>query len=924
MRPLELTMSAFGPYRDVEVLDLKKLGENGLYLISGDTGAGKTTIFDAITYALYGQPSGNTRDIKMLRSLYADEDTETYVQLEFEHKDRIYRIRRNPEYAYKKTLKNGTVKTVKKSMDCELIYDDGSEIHKQKQVNEAIEDLLGLNRNQFTQIVMIAQGSFQQILNADTDQRSALLKKIFQTDPYAKISGMLFEKAGGIYQKIRESKNRIAYATGNIQSTDERLEAFITAQENVIVEDVDQFLKEIIETDRSVYCEKEKQYSVLEAECKKLDQKIMRIESALQIKTELGKAEAEAENKKKLLRNAQEEYDALVSMGINKEIETYDQQIGRQTDTFQQYSQRDALKENLLSLQECLSSVKKEEADMDAKESSASSFLHEMEEKQKELRNASQTKGEIEVSIGKVRNEIEKIQEILDGIQEYKQLDALIRIKEETCKKNSDDYAEKKNRYEDARRHFIASQAAFLAHDLKEGEPCPVCGALTHPSLARLTEHSVNEEQLKHLEEQMHLADEAVRQMILEISQEKSRMESLEKQIQTSSASLKEDEDLYEQQLSHLKKQERNYQTIYQKSCEEVEEYNRLFNEITQKRKEIEDFRKQSKEISNRIVQLETSLDENQKKKEELDEKLIYSDLEEAKRSVETLTQQRDEKKKILKEAEDHLAHWKEAYSTILGKIEGYKKNIPVIEADEEELEKVKEEAQRITEMRKEHLEELKDTESRILSNERVEKMILEEHEKIKVLDAKYVLLKEMSDTANGRLAGKDKLNLEEYVQLAYFDRVIGFANRRYLKMSFGEYEFVRRKNEDNLKNRVALDLDIIDHFNGTQRSVKSLSGGESFLASLSLALGLSDEIQYDAGGVEVECMYIDEGFGTLDEESLSLAIDTLNELSDEKRLIGIISHVEELRQRIHKEIIVTKDLKKGKGSRARIVIDEA
>lgn len=599
MRPLNLTMSAFGPYAGRTTVDFSVLGTSGLYLITGDTGAGKTTIFDAITYALYGEASGESRESSMLRSKYAAPETPTFVELTFLNGGKTYTVRRNPEYTRPKTRGTGT--TVQKA-DAELTMPDGRIITKARDVTAAMTDIVGVDREQFARIAMIAQGEFRKLLLAQTDERKAIFRQIFHTGQYQALQNRLKEEAAALDRQCGELEAGLRQAAGSIRC------------------DAPETLPDALDTD-----------ALLAA----LDTLLHADEAAL--------TQAQAEH---------------------AETETQREQV--------------------------LSDLGKAEA-LEAARGKLAEAESAWTEAQAEMKAAQAALDTATASQPEIQSRRQGITRLEDALRRYEQLDTL-RAQAEAERKR---LAQKRSDLDAARaRTDAAAKALETARGKLSGQP----------KLA-------------------------------------VRAEQLQRQISTCDARL---------------------------------EQNRA-----------------------------------------------------ARTAIDTRRQQ-------------HAA-----------------------------------------------------------------------------VRARWQWVHALAATANGAVPGKEKIMLETYIQTAYFDRILGRANTRLLIMSGGQYELRRCARAGDNRSQTGLELEVIDHYNGTARSVKTLSGGETFAASLSLALGLSDEVQATAGGVQLEAMFVDEGFGSLDSEALQQALAALVGVSGGSRIVGIISHVAELKDRIDRQIIVTKD--RSGGSRVQV-----
>lgn len=754
MRPLKLILSAFGPYAGQTQINMEELGEKGLYLITGDTGAGKTTIFDAIVFALYGEASGNFRETSMLRSKYAKDSTPTFVEMTFLYGGKEYVVRRNPEYQRPKDRGKGT--TTQKA-EASLTFPDGKVITKTKDVTAAVMELIGLNRNQFMRISMIAQGDFQNLLMAKTEERGKIFREIFHTRPYYDLQEKLKTEAASLKGDYEEGCRSIIQSMESVRMADTEEEQnpcnLLTeqAKRSGSVEKVPDFLQELttlMRADKEKVQELEKQLEELEAASEKLSSRLGAVQAARRRKQQIVQAKEEIALQESRLPKLQEEY--RIQQG------------------------QEGLRETLAI-----------EIDQDVKR---------LEEEKTAGANAD-----------KAQWALKKIQE------EYRNL--------------ADRTEEESGSYRQMERLFFDAQAGLLAEGLKEGERCPVCGSTHHPKPAQRPAMAPSEDALNRAKE------------------------SLEK---------------HKAQVMRLAGQAGEARERVRQTQQEWEKFRENF-------------------VSPEAVQ------EKRKRKQQMEQAFKT-----ARSAYEACAGQLDKSRALLASLESHRTD---------------EEDLP-----EEELLKQRE---ILTQKRRRMQEEREQIRLRLQVNSRAAQDIDRRFAAAKRVEREYVKIKTLSDTANAAVRGKDRVTLETYVQTRYFERIIARANLRFMVMSGGQYELMRKEEAANKTSQSGLELDVADHYNGTVRSVKTLSGGESFQASLSLALGLADEIQSQAGGIRLDTMFVDEGFGSLDEEALGQAMKALQSLTEGNRLVGIISHVGELKEKIDRQIIVRKE--RSGGSTAQI-----
>lgn len=911
MKPLKLTMSAFGPYAAEVTIDFTLLGKRGVYLITGDTGAGKTTIFDGITFALYGEASGNSRESDMLRSKYAKPETPTFVKLEFLYHGDIYCVRRNPEYM--RPSKKGTGMTTEKA-DALLTYPDGRIVTKTKEVTKALVELIGLDRNQFTQIAMIAQGDFLKLLLAKTEERSKIFREIFDTKLYQVLQERLKAESGSLRGQYEDLTKSIRQYMDGIRFKEALKEGTIG---------------ETLECLERLLAEEKQEIEGWGQELTRIEEKLFRIQK------ELAEAKAIEGNKREIER-------------ISKELEIRIPKLAVMKDRFSEEEKKKPEMEKLLR------AILSEEEKLP---------LYEETEKWDGLRKKREKESavlrkEIE-TIRKQREEglekIKKMKEALGGLenlevifvqlsQEEKWLNEQ-KTKARNLKKLLLDYKGAEDRlskaqeaYRDAsersrairerceimEQSFLDAQAGILAKGLKEGEACPVCGATHHPNPAQMSVTICTEDERKRAKQESRMMEEKVAVLSEKAGAVKGEWEGIRKQILERGTELfgKLPESLYmalEERIILLKNQDEEWKKRQLWANESMKQKSLLEDQVRKGEQLTEEWGKTVEKKEQEYHRVKTECAVLEERHEKALQGLTYQTYEEAFSALES-------KKRRKKELEMSYQEAEKAYRNILEEIEKKKAQIRTLEEqvgeketkDAEVLIRLQEEC--MTE-KKEILEKKEKAWTDYRMNETAVRAIQEQYEKIQIVEQRWMLVKSLSNTANGNVSGKEKIMLETYIQMTHFNRIIARANTRFMIMSGGQYELKRREEAGNLRSQSGLELDVVDHYNGSIRSVRTLSGGESFQASLALALGLSDEIQSAAGGIQLDAMFIDEGFGSLDEEALNQAMKALIGLADGNRLVGIISHVAELKERVEKQIIVMKQ--RSDGSKIKIVTGE-
>lgn len=924
MRPIELKMSAFGPFAGLTTLRLDALGTDGLYLITGDTGAGKTTIFDAIIYALYGEASGNIRTTDMLRSKYANADTATFVELTFVFKDKTYIVRRNPEYL--RPSKRGEGRFTKESAKAQLTMPDKEVITGLVSVNNKIIEIIGLNKNQFSQIAMLPQGEFMRLLLADTKQRIEIFREIFDTEPYLLLQDRIKKDANELYRLVSDYKKSMAQYVADVycDENSEYNQALINIKNDskMSIKEILDIIDKIIAQDKS--CADEYDKAIIS-----IDKGIDQLNSKLTIAIQTERIKDDYKSALTQLNNLTEEYENVysiykaecekdserneLSLNIEKSseklesyelLEKYKKDYGKKLDKINNITQD--IHEDTNSLNECIKQIDncKKEAEI--------------------LKN---TELEIEKLNSKISDIIKKKEavEYLKDVFERK-IKAVSQADEAKDRYMSAfaAYEEANNRYLKMEKAFFNEQAGIMAAALEEGQPCPVCGSVTHPVPAVAGDDAPTEMQLKkykiYLENKSKECSELSSQSGLLSGQAESMNNMFFSSIVNFNTQWKEaldnssdDETIRVdiiQLLADLGKILDEAMLEKKNADENISKYNNLIKMLSDYDKKVEQFKDKINKSKNELAILSTQNENMQKQISQLEKELGNKDIMQAKKLINDMKLKKVQLDKAYEAAKKQYDEYTINIKTLKNRISDLQKQISHTDKQKTPDIDIPMYEKQLEDMKKERLklrEKKNIVDIRIANNEKVYKSIERVNEKSEKSEKHYSWLRTLSDTVNGSLSGKSRIKLETYVQMSFFDRIIMRANTRFMRLTDGQYELKRSDSKDNYKNQTGLELDIIDHYNGTIRSVKSLSGGEAFEASLSMALGMSDEIQSRSGGIQIDTMFIDEGFGSLDDESLSQAVKVLNSLSSSDRLIGIISHVSVLKDRIDKQIVVSK-----------------
>lgn len=920
MRPLKITMSAFGPYAGEVTLDMQKLGKSGIYLITGDTGAGKTTVFDAISYALYGEASGNYRENTTLRSKYASADTPTFVELEFEYNNEIYKINRNPEYPRPNKRGEGFTK---QSANAELVMPDGSVITKIKEVSAKVEEIIGINKNQFSQIAMIAQGDFRKLLNCETNERSKIFRKIFKTEPYHNIEIKLSSLFNELKRNREKEKSGIEQYINQLKCNENdtlSLELERAKSGDVLIEDVIKLAGEIINKDTLEYTKTQKNIESINEEIEKINSNIKLYENQEATKKAYAKASAKLEELKTKRNECEKAYKSAEAQ--RERLDDLTRKINLINSKMPKY---DELKSLENSINERAQSFEKSNNLLKLKQQEITLLEKEIGEKSKaleEVKGADLLAQKLTVQKEEIKKKAEALKELKTEIDRCKTEQKNLKNAQSFAKSALDEYGALENEYNQIYIAFFNEQAGIIADELKDGEPCPVCGSTSHPNLARKSENAPSQADVESAQNLVKKAQEKADKARDTASALKSRFDEIAANVKSAAKKLFGTDDNvfddYNSNINALKKEYDDTLALLKTANEKLNLYQKLDKEIPK-------IQEKQKSLSDEISTLNTQkasdeafISENTKRVTSIKSELDFESADIAKDKLKEYTTLSNDIKNAIEKSKNAFDDIKSKYDTQKGTKASLENALK--EFKEIDLASLNEKSLKLNEHKKDVDETAKSLYSRIESNKLLVDDISEKRDILKEYDDKYVWLKSLSETANGDISGKEKITLETFVQMTYFDSIIRKANIRLLTMSDGQYELVRRSDAETLKKNEGLALDVIDHFNGSSRSVSTLSGGESFMASLCLALGLSDEIQSSNGGIKLDTMFVDEGFGSLDGEALDRALSALTSLSQGNRLVGIISHVDALRDRIDNKIVITKD--RTIGSNAQIICD--
>ena len=900
MKPVRLTLCAFGPYAGTCTLDLSGFGSSGLFLISGDTGAGKTALFDAITFALYGETTGAYREPDMLRSDYAIPTDTTFVELEFTHRGRTYTVNRTPEQTRAKRRGEG-VTTVPGS--AALTQEPDAPVTGTKAVTAAVTALLGIDARQFAQISMIAQNDFARLLNASSTDRAEILRRVFDTASYQRLGSVARTKAGEALRQAELANHTVVQLLAALQPapgsphTGELADAQDSRDPYRAPAALD-WAAEMIEADTALTAEQSQQLDTLDA----------------RIEAQSAAVEA-AQNRAKLLSSLDEAQAKAAELtaqapALNAEWEPRYQE---------------------LSTAAASAKIARAQAEQ------AAAVL---EKDQKTLSSTDTALAQLEPQItacGEPNAELESCRKTIELAQSQQQdcqalLDDIPRLHtaQANWQRTADEYRQKQQQADAAQhssaemqRALNAARAGILAQDLVDGTPCPVCGALHHPAPAAPAPSHVTEAAC-------NKAAQAAASAAAEASKASTAAGEAKAAAQT------QRDTLYARTAAFLARRRQHYtgpladaltldelQTALQAQHDSLrrglaEMHDRMANAESRK-KDLEKLTRQKAQLqaqrpdqANAVEQARTAQANAEKAAAEAQTRLAEGQKNLPWPDAAAMAAARAETQKqrrTLQAALDAAAKSRDAFSKELAAAQSAAQTLaeqagdtasrPDPAAQQQALTALQAERKNLRDQNQAALHRL-DTNRDALTN--LKKAITAAES----ARANAAMLDNLSKTINGNLTQKQKLPFEQYVQSFYFDGVVAAANRRFTRMTGGQYTLRRRQSAD-IAAKTALELDVFDAYTGKTRPVGSLSGGESFLAALSLALGISDTIQESAGGISVDTLFVDEGFGTLDADALQKAIDTLTALAGSDKLVGIISHVETLQDRIPKQILVQK-----------------
>ena len=922
MRPLKLTLSAFGPYADETVLELEKLGRGGLYLVTGDTGAGKTTLFDAITYALYDHSSGGVREGAMLRCKYADPRTPTFVELEFEVNGQRYTVRRNPEYTRPKVRGEGF--TTEKA-DAVLTYADGRPpVTKAKDVTAAVMEIIGLDYSQFCQIAMIAQGQFTKLLNASTEERSRIFRKLFRTQRYARLQERLQLESSALTQQRTAQNAKLDSLLSGIQYApdDPAAEALAALNAQTEPETALALLEALLARQGAAQQTASSALKDTEAKLDAVQQQLGAAQQAEQLTRQLAARQAELSAALPALEAARAE-----SARHTEDAARLDELAGQITQAQTALAAYDELDSLCREHAQAVAAAQLARAQAAKRRTQLAALDAELTAAEKELTvlaDAPTRQLTLETQEKELAQRSAALSALNRRLSACQQQAQKARAAQDAYRAAAEAKEQAHARRDALDKAFLDAQAGLLAQALTEGSPCPVCGSTHHPARAVLPRTAPTQAQVNAAKQDASRADtqaqaaSAAAQSALAAADEARRSlrrdaeELLPERFSAPDGSVQ----LTFAFLHTVLAEESDALHTAQTQCAAALRQARF---DAARRTALEADRQTKTRQRPALAQAASDADSTaaaqEARADALEAQLTaqrsglpYPQRAEAQAALDALTARRsalrtgmEQAERALKQAEQTHAAAKAAVDALQAQQAAAEKTAPA-----QPLETLRSEQTRLTALREVLRGQEQQLAAQLLPNRRTLEQYRCAASARTGLEQRWQWVSALAATAGGTLTSKQKIKLEAYIQMNYLDRILRHANTRLMQMTAGQYE-LERIGAENQRSQSGLDLGVIDHYNGTRRSVKTLSGGESFKASLALALGLSDEVQSAAGGIRLDTLFLDEGFGSLDDESLEQAMRVLAGLTEGDRLVGIISHVGALKDRIDRQVVVHK-----------------
>ena len=913
MRPIKLTISAFGPYATETVIPFQEFGQQGLFLITGDTGAGKTSIFDAITYALFGESSGEDRDASMFRSTYADVSRPTFVELEFVYNHMTYVVRRSPKQMRPKERGTGLTP---QNPTASLKVGENAPITDLKEVDAKLKEILGVDYKQYSQIAMIAQGKFRELLLASTKDRGEIFRSIFKTLPYEILQKKLQEDAKSLWGQLQDRRKSVKQYIEGAQCVEGDSHAEALREAKSRVKDDKMQIPDACALIETILKEDEQNKKATDEEALELEKQIKEVNAQIQSidKYNEDKKKHDVAVEKKLLMETKvrPELDQKLSEANShqntiNELGTVIPQMELLMPKYQEYTkclkEIETTVENLSTNSVAQEKVQKSYEELRQLIATKETELAGIEESGAEVAETQNAKSQLETKLTHLQTLERDISQLNNQEANLPALQASVKNAEDIRRREETNYNEKYHL-------FIAEQAGYLAEALQEGQACPVCGSTHHPHLAAKAPEAPSKKDLETLKKNVEELTDNVQKAQTHLSSEKKVVETKKEHLQRRVSELIGDCP-WDKVVATIKSGQTAISQQVKAQSENLIRLKKLKERKDQLEKELpKDRQNRDKKLEdlNNLRNQQTQWETEQKSlianRDKMKADLSYDSEAKAWEALEAKKSQKATLEKAIATATEAIQTYEKKHAELLGSINEMAKNIQ--QAPEWNKEEKQQELHDMNTKKKQMQDSSQKLATNITINQKVLSNVRTVSQATETIEREYQMKKILSDTANGQISGKERISLETYVQSAYFDRIIRRANLRLMVMSSGQYE-LRRRTDSTGNAQTGLELNVLDHYNGSQRDVRSLSGGESFKASLSLALGLSDEIQESSGGIQLDTLFVDEGFGSLDENSLQQALKALNELTKGNRLIGIISHVAELKN-IERQIVVTKN----------------
>lgn len=996
MMPISLTLSAFGPYPDTITIDFESFQEDGLFLITGPTGSGKTMIFDAMIFALYGKTSGQIRQTDSLRCDHALNEIPTFVEFSFSLHQQNYTIKRNPKYYLegKKTPKQPSAL---------LTLPDGKMVEGIKEVNQKMISLLGVDDQQFKQICMIAQGEFTKLIMASSDEREKVLRELFHSETYQKL----------------EEKLKV-----HLKTYQDKYDLLLNKRKDLMQELQVEDHQEYLSKQTKLIASQQKEYDDLKKDLDQKKQQLQLYRLQNQRLIQLKDLKQQFQDLKKQENDYQE---------LNKTVDTLKKAQETNYLYISYIKQQKKLQTLKLNQEDFLKQLKKLEKDYQEKKVQAD-FLDYKQQTKEKLQNQIQETKQLINQIYQYQNDYQNLQTLK---QQYRMLDEehklflkkkekfenglqrdqeriqseqqiqskyelikqqYVRLNEQKVKvhqlsdyydqilklnENKSDLQEEytvvekqvdheKMQYNQMEKLYFRKQAGIFALQLKEDQPCPICGSLHHPHPAQIEKEGITKEKLdqqaKKVKQQEHRLQDILQKILLS-NQKKEMLVKQTKQL-SSELNIQEEisKEIFIKELDHLSKDEKRMKKEYLELQDELKYIQKLKKSVALSLKDMSTYEskelKQAQSLENiqvQIHQLSGKLDDSLRQYEigevnknyqqvqkeyrqlSLEIETIQQDYEkvknkylEIKTKISSLNQQIIQEQEIYDELDNkyhtaldafineeeflnlktqinQISILEKKYQDYLISLKSLNEQIISLENEVKDstyvdLSSLSETIKEVNQQLREKNDDLEKLKIDYSLKEKMIKDIQKINQQLEKDEDTYQIYLDLYNLASGK--NNARVSIERYVLATYFENMLIYANVIMKQLSQGRYQLLRKDDAGKGRSQQGLELDVFDQESGNIRSIKTLSGGESFKAALSLALGLSRMVQDYAGGIELNTLFIDEGFGSLDSQSLDQAMNCLMELHHENKLIGIISHVSDLKDRIERQLVVERKQK--------------